>query len=208
MISAKDNTISDPDKMNKNQFWQKCLARYFLTPFCEKCLVRRTGEAPAEMTVVLVLGVTVGTQQRAVGFGAADGIHGDEIGHGWKREGRKGEENKGWNMCELVRPCGDFFSSYFVLFAVILSVKWRRTFEKFFWQGHEIGDMKYQGSLGYTSTVGTQQQCAVGVGEADRIHDDKNWSLLEGGRQRKREDATSVNWLGLLNVVLFFGDYS
>ena len=78
----------------------------------------RTGEAPAEMTVVLVLGVTVGTQQCAVGFGAADGIHGDEIGHGWRREERKGEEIKGWNMCELVRPCGGFF--LLILFCLLL----------------------------------------------------------------------------------------
>ena len=64
---------------------------------------------------------TVGTQQQsAVVVGAADRIHGDKIGHGWRGEAKK---NGRCNKCELVRPCGVFISSNFVLFAVILSVK-------------------------------------------------------------------------------------
>ena len=67
------------------------MARWFLTPFSKRLSQRgHTGQALAEMTVVLILGVAVGTQQCAVRFGAANGIHGDEIGHGWReRESKK-----------------------------------------------------------------------------------------------------------------------
>lgn len=33
------------------------------------------------MTIILILGVTMGTQQRAVGLRAANWVHGDEVGH-------------------------------------------------------------------------------------------------------------------------------